>query len=169
MKKIHHEFAFQVQELRAQIEGILGDPPDRKNYDRVVAALLQEYTKSMVVEDVNLLSFTLVDHIKFNNPAGLLAASKQYDEGDPAAVFALATCDGTAAAQVYAAVVQNHPELARKAIITAFLYKNPQLWIDEDRSLSALGEEEDEMDEDEHAPSSEFVAMFDPAGDENAQ
>jgi hypothetical protein len=167
MKKVHHEFSFQVQELGAQIDGILGDPPDRKNYNRVAAALLQEYTKSSVVEDVNLLSFTLVDHIKFKNPAGLLAESKQYDEGDPAAVFALASCDGSAAADVYAAVMRNHPELTRKAVITAFLYKNRRLWIDEDRSLDALEEETDDMDDD-HAPSSEFVQIFDPTGDDNA-
>lgn len=169
MKKVHHEFSFQVQELGGQIEGILGDPPNHKNYARVVEALLQEYTKTKVVEDVNLLSFTLVDHIKFNNPSGLLAESKQYDGGDPSSVFVMASCDGSPAAEVYAAVTRSQPDLTRKAIITAFLYKNPRLWVDEDRSLGALGEEEDDLDADDEAPSSDFVRLFDPTGDDNAQ
>ena len=40
-------------------------------------------------------------------------------------------------------VCSQNPELARKAIITAFLFKNPKRWTDEDHSLEALQEEED--------------------------
>jgi hypothetical protein len=33
MRKVHPEFAYQSRELEGQIDGILGDPPNRKNYD----------------------------------------------------------------------------------------------------------------------------------------
>jgi hypothetical protein len=39
MRKVHPEFAYQSRE-EGQIEGILGDPPDRKNYQRMVDALV---------------------------------------------------------------------------------------------------------------------------------
>ena len=39
MKNVHPEFSFQSRELEGQIEGTLGDPPNRKNYDMMVNAL----------------------------------------------------------------------------------------------------------------------------------
>ncbi len=43
MRKVHPELAYQARELEGQIEGILGDPPDRKNYQRMIDALVEEY------------------------------------------------------------------------------------------------------------------------------
>ena len=65
-------------------------------------------------------------------------------------------------------VVQvGHPELARQAIITAFLYKNQGRWDDVDQSLDQLaeGEEDDEGDEmDSTAASDDFTQLFDQEG-----
>ena len=43
MRKVHPEFAYQARELEGQIEGILRDPPDHKNYKKMVEALRTEY------------------------------------------------------------------------------------------------------------------------------
>ncbi len=83
MRKVHPEFAYQSRELEGQIDGILGDPPNRKNYDMMQQALMSEYADGGGIEDVNMMSFALVDHIRFIDPKGLLAQSVQYDEGDP--------------------------------------------------------------------------------------
>src|SRR5665647_3274066 len=82
-KNIHHEFAYQSRELGVQIEDTLGEPPDRKNYARVIASLLGEYAKGTEIDDVNLLSFALADHLRFDDPAGLLAQCKFYDGAMP--------------------------------------------------------------------------------------
>ena len=76
---------------------------------------------------------------------------------------------------MYAAMTENHPELARQAIITAFLFKNPRLWDDEDQSLDQLSKDDD-GDEDRHRDhddegsdgdgvSDDFAQMFDKDGD----
>jgi len=166
MTKVHPEFAYQSRELGGQIDGILGDPPNRKNYDMMVGALVGEYTDGGGIEDVNMMSFALVDRISFSNPKGLLREAADYEGGDPAKVFAMASCDGDAAA-MYAAMTENHPELARQAIITAFLFKNPRLWDDEDQSLDQLGENDDGDDvDDEGAVTDDFAQMFDQDGDQ---
>lgn len=166
MRKVHPEFAYQSRELEGQIDGILGDPPNRKNYDMMQQALMSEYADGGGIEDVNMMSFALVDHIRFIDPKGLLAQSVQYDEGDPAKVFAMATCDGAAAA-MYAAMTENHPELARQAIITAFLFKHPRKWDDDDQSLEQLSKDDDGDDEhDEDGVTDDFAQMFDQDGDE---
>lgn len=166
MTKVHPEFAYQSRELGGQIDGILGDPPNRKNYDMMVGALVGEYTDGGGIEDVNMMSFALVDRISFTNPKGLLREAADYEGGDPARVFAMASCDGEAAA-MYAAMTENHPELARQAIITAFLFKNPRLWDDEDQSLDQLGENDDGDDvDDEGAVTDDFAQMFDQDGDQ---
>jgi hypothetical protein len=165
MRKVHPEFAYQSRELGGQIDGILGDPPNRKNYDMMVGALVGEYAAGGGIEDVNMMSFALVDHITFSNPKGLLAASIDYDGGDPAKVFAMAACEGEAEA-MYAAMTGNHPALARQAIITAFLFKNPRLWDEEDHSLDQLGENDDGDDEhEEDGVSDDFAQMFDQEGE----
>ncbi|MES2743413.1 MAG: hypothetical protein V4754_21035 [Pseudomonadota bacterium] len=170
MRKVHPEFAYQSRELGGQIEGILGDPPNRKNYDNMVAALISEYASGGGIEDVNMLSFALVDHIQFSNPKGLLAESEEYEFGDPTAVFAMASCVGEEAARMYAAIEDNCPDLARQAIITAFLYKHPRLWDDDDQSLEQLGENDDGDDaHDEDEVGDEFAQMFDQDGDDNAR
>jgi hypothetical protein len=166
MTKVHPEFAYQSRELGGQIDGILGDPPNRKNYDMMVGALVGEYTDGGGIEDVNMMSFALVDRISFSNPKALLREAADYEGGDPAKVFAMASCDGEAAA-MYAAMTENHPELARQAIITAFLFKNPRLWDDEDQSLDQLGENDDGDDvDDEGAVTDDFAQMFDQDGDQ---
>ena len=67
-------------------------------------------------------------------------------------------------------VFNQNPELARKAIITAFLFKNNHRWLDEDHSLDALRKEEDagDEDEDEFTSGQDFEHLFDSRGDENA-
>jgi hypothetical protein len=165
MKRVHPEFAYQSRELEGQIEGVLGDPPNRKNYDRMVDALVSEYASGDGIEDVNMMSFALVDRIRFSDPKGLLREAADYEGGDPARVFAMASCDGDGE-PMYAAVTQNHPELARQAIITAFLFKNPRLWEEDDQSLEQLAEGEDDDDEmDDGAVSEEFTQLFDQEGD----
>jgi hypothetical protein len=166
MKRVHPEFAYQSRELEGQIDGVLGDPPDRKNYQRMVDALVSEYSSGSGIDDVNLMSFALVDKIRFSDPKGLLREAGEY-EGDPAPVFAMASCDGEDGAAMYQAITANHPELARQAIITAFLYKNQKGWIDDDQSLEQLaeGDEGDDEDMDDTAASDDFTQMFDPEGD----
>lgn len=167
MKRVHPEFAYQSRELEGQIEGVLGDPPDRKNYQRMVDALVSEYASGHGIEDLNLMSFALVDRIRFSDPKGLLREAADYEGGDPAHVFAMASIDGDDGAAMYESICENHPELARQAIITAFLYKHQQRWEDEDQSLEQLAEgEEDEDEEGSYGDASdEFTQMFDQEGD----
>lgn len=173
-KNIHHEFAYQSRELGAQIEDTLGDPPDRKNYARVIASLIGEYAKGTEIDDVNLLSFALLDHLRFDDPAGLLAQCRQYDVGDAAQVVKMVSCSDAGAGKALATVFSNNPELARKAIITAFLFKNSKYWTVEDDSLEALQEEEGgdkDMDDDEDAergvPGQDVIDLFDTREDGN--
>jgi hypothetical protein len=167
MKRVHPEFAYQSRELEGQIEGVLGDPPDRKNYQRMVDALVSEYTQGGGLDDLNLMSFALVDRIRFLDPKGLVREAADYEGGDPAQVFAMAQCDGDAGAAMYEAVTRDYPELARKAIITAFLYKNQNRWEDDDQSLDQLAEgEEDDDDEEQGAVSDDFIQMFDEGDNE---
>lgn len=167
MTKVHPEFAYQSRELGGQIDGILGDPPNRKNYQSMVNALVGEYASGGGIDDVNMLSFALADHIAFSNPKGLLAESAEYEQGDPTLVFGMASCAGAEAEKMYAAIAQSFPELARQAIITAFLYKNPRLWEDEDQSLEQLGVNDDGDDvHDDDDVTDEFAQMFDKDGDD---
>ena len=164
LRKIHPEFAYQSRELGGQIDGILGDPPNRKNYQLMLSALVSEYASGGGIEDVNMMSFALVDHLTFSNPKGLLKEAGEYDGGDPAKVFGMAACEGEAGA-MYAAITENHPDLARQAIITAFLFKHPRQWDDEDQSLDQLSENDDGDDERDHdeegGVSDDFAQMFD--------
>ena len=167
MRKVHPEFAYQSRELGGQIDGILGDPPNRKNYDLMVGALVSEYASGGGIEDVNMMSFALVDFITFSNPKGLLAESVEYDGGNPSKVFAMAACEGEAG-PMYAAMTENHPDLARQAIITAFLFKHPRLWDEDDQSLDQLAkndegeEEQDDYDaQDADGVTDDFAQMFD--------
>ena len=165
MRKVHPEFAYQSRELGGQIEGILGDPPNKKNYDMMLAALMSEYASGGGIEDVNMMSFALVDHITFSNTKGLLKEAAEYDGGDPSKVFDMAACEGEAET-MYAAMTENHPDLARQAIITAFLFKHPRMWDDEDQSLDQLSENDDGDDAgDEDGVSDDFAQMFDKDGD----
>jgi hypothetical protein len=168
MKNVHPEFGYQSRELEGQIEGVLGDPPDRRNYQRMVDALVSEYTSGGGIDDVNMMAFALVDRLKFTDPKGLMREASDYEGDDPARVFAMASCDGDGGAELYEAVTREHPELARKAIITAFLYKNQNRWEDDDQSLDQLAEGEEDEDEDMHdnAVSDDFVQMFDREGGE---
>jgi hypothetical protein len=167
MKHVHPEFSFQSRELEGQIEGTLGDPPNRKNYDMMVGALVSEYAGGSGLDDVNLMAFALVDCIRFKDPKGLMREAADYDGGDPARVFAMAECSGEAGAAMYASMTANHPELARQAIITAFLYKNQGRWDDDDMSLDQLAEK-DEGDDDleDTAATDDFTQLFDPEGGE---
>lgn len=165
MRKVHPEFAYQSRELGGQIDGILGDPPNRKNYQMMQAALIGEYADGGGIEDVNMMSFALVDHITFSNTKGLLAEAAEYDGGNPSKVFAMAACEGEAAA-MYEAMTENHPDLARQAIITAFLFKHPRMWDEDDQSFDQLGENDDGDDvADEDGVSDDFANMFDQEGD----
>jgi len=166
MRKVHPEFAYQSRELEGQIEGILGDPPDRKNYQRMIDALVEEYASGGGIEDVNMLAFALVDHLEFKDPKGLLAEAADYEFGDAGRVFAMASCKGEAAARMYAALEENMPELGRQAIITAFLHPNPRRWDDDDQSLEQLSANDDGDDiEDEDQASDDFAQMFDQDGE----
>ena len=171
MKKVHPEFAYQSRELEGQIDGTLGDPPNRKNYDMMVGALVSEYAGGSGIDDVNLMAFALVDKIKFLDPKGLMREAADYagdGGGDGAArVFAMAECSGEDGAAMYAAMTENYPELARQAIITAFLYKHQQRWEDDDQSLEQLGKD-DEGDDDEMddiAATDDFTQIFDGEGE----
>ncbi len=160
-RTIHPEFAYQSRELGGQIDGILGDPPNRKNYALMQAALVSEYAAGGGIEDVNMMSFALVDHITFSNPKGLLMEAGEYEGGDPSAVFCMAACEGEAAA-MYAAITEHHPDLARQAIITAFLFKHPRKWDDEDQSLEQLSKDDDGDDaHDDDSVTDDFAQMFD--------
>lgn len=165
MKRIDDEFAFQVRELADQVTGILGDPPNQKNYDMMVKALLAEYTKKTIVEDVNLLSFALVDHLSFDKPGRLLTAAKKYHSPHPAEVAAMVSCASTDYTALLARLFESHPELTRQAVIVAFLHKNPDLWLVQE-SAPEIDEEddEDELDEDE-GPTEHLADMFDEAQD----
>lgn len=172
MKRIHPEFAYQSRELGSQIEDTLGEPPDRKNYDRVIKSLLGEFANGTEIDDVNLLSFALADYLHFDNSAGLLLAGEQYEEGDAAKVFKMVSCPDATANKALVAVSNSNPQLARKAVITAFLYKNSKRWTDEDHSLDALKAEEDKdiaEDEDENVigEGENIEHLFDTRGDEN--
>jgi hypothetical protein len=63
---------------------------------------------------------------------------------------------------MYEAMTTNFPELARQAIITAFLFKNQNRWDDEDQSLEQLGRNDDgdDVDEDDGA-TDDFSGLFD--------
>ena len=173
-KNIHHEFAYQSRELGSQIEDTLGEAPDRKNYASVIASLLGEYAKGTEIDDVNLLSFALADYLRFDDPAGLLRQCKQYDKGDAAKVVAMVSCADAEAARALATVAANNPELARKAIITAFLFKNTKRWAEVDNSLDALQDEEDNEqnfddgeDDERGVPGQDVIDLFDTREDEN--
>ncbi len=165
MRKVHPEFAYQSRELGGQIDGILGDPPNRKNYELMLGALMSEYASGGGIEDVNMMSFALVDHLTFSNPKGLLKEAGDYDGGNPDKVFAMAACEGQAEA-MYAAMTEHHPDLARQAIITAFLFKNPRLWDEDDESLEQLSRNDDGDDEqDDDGVTDDFAQMFDQEGE----
>jgi len=165
MRKVHPEFAYQSRELGGQIDGILGDPPNRKNYQLMLGALISEYATGGGIEDVNMMSFALVDQITFSNPKGLLIEAAEFEGGNAEKVFAMAACEGEAEA-MYTAMTENHPDLARQAIITAFLFKNPRLWDEDDQSLDQLGENDDGDDEhEEDGVSDDFAQMFDQDGE----
>jgi hypothetical protein len=170
MKKTHPEFAYQSRELGIQIEDTLGDPPDRRSYAIVIKSLIEEFARSAEIDDVNLLSFALADYLSFNDPAGLLAQSEQYDWGDAAKVLGMVSCKDAEAARALASVFDANPELARRAIITAFLYKNPRRWTEEDHSLESLQKSEggdDEEDEDQLSSGHDIEHLFDSNGDKN--
>jgi hypothetical protein len=168
--KIHQEFAFQSRELGVQIEDTLGDPPDHKNYARVIHALINEYAKGSEIDDVNMLSFALTDYLRFDDPAGLLAQCKEYENRNAAKVVTMVSCADTNAAKALASVAARNPDLARKAILTAFLFKNAKRWTDTDNSLDALEKEEggNEMEDEDHVePGQDFVDLFDTRKDGN--
>ncbi|MGH8854350.1 MAG: hypothetical protein ACREWI_08730 [Telluria sp.] len=167
MKNVHPEFSFQSRELEGQIEGTLGDPPNRKNYDMMVGALVSEYAGGSGLDDVNLMAFALVDSIKFKDPKGLLREAAEYDGADPARVFGMAECGTDEGRAMYESMTANYPELARQAIITAFLYKNQARWEDEDRDFARLaeGDEGDDDDLEDSAATDDFTQLFDAEGE----
>ncbi len=169
MKKVHPEFAYQSRELGVQIEDTLGDPPDRKYYARVVKSLIEEFAKGSEIDDVNLLSFAIADHLKFDDAKELLALADDYNQSNFAAVNGMVSYLNDVAEKALSTVGQKNPALACRAIITAFLYKNPRQWTDEDHSLESLqkSEEEDDEEEDQMASGHDIDHLFDSSGDEN--
>ena len=163
MKNVHPEFSYQSRELEGQIEGTLGDPPNRKNYDMMVGALVSEYADGGGIDDVNMMAFALVDKIRFLDPKGLMREAADYADGDPARVFAMAECTGDDGKAMYEAMTANFPELARQAIVTAFLFKNQGRWVDDDTSLEQLGRNDDGDDDDmdDSAATDDFTQLFD--------
>jgi len=168
-RRVHPEFAYQSRELEGQIEGILGDPPDHKNYKMMLNALMSEYASGGGIEDVNMMAFALVDVIKFDNPKAVLAEAQDYEEGDPARVFALVSAAEGEPAKMLAAIEENFPDIGRQAIITACLHKHPRLWDDDDTSLEQLSAGDDGDDEDGYDEAGEatddFAQMFDQEGE----
>jgi len=117
---------------------------------------------------VNLLSFALADYLRFDDPAGLLAQCEHYDKGDALKVMGMVSCVDEDASKALTAVGNNNPELARKAIITSFLFKNPKRWVQEDNSLEALQQEEngvEEEEEDHHMQGQDIAQLFDSHDD----
>ncbi len=170
MTKIHTEFAYQSRELGVQIEDTLGEPPNRKNYARVIQSLIAEFARGTEIEDVNLLSFALVDQLRFNNPAGLLAQCAHYDKGDTAKVLSMVSCDDDEAGRAIISIAASNPQLARRAILTAFLYKHPKRWTEEDHSLETLQKSEDgedDADEDQLTAGHDIEHLFDANGNQN--
>lgn len=169
MKKIHPEFAYQSRELGIQIEDTLGDPPDRKTCAKVVKSLIDEFARGCEIDDVNLLSFALADHLRFNDPAGLLAQCEHYDQGDTAIVLSMVSCADETAARAVVKVAASNPHLARRAILSAFLYKNPKRWTEEDHSLETLQKSEggDDEEEDQLGAGHNIEHLFDANGDKN--
>lgn len=173
MKKIHQEFLYQTRELGFQISDTLGEPPDRKRYARVIESLIGEYAKGTGIDDVNMLSFALADHLVFGDEDGLIADAAEYDEGDATKVMKMVSTTTDTSAAALATVFANDPELARKAVLTAFLFKKAKGGKEEDHSLDALLEEEDKEnnldDEDEenvlHGENIEH--LFDTRGGNN--
>lgn len=166
MKNIHHEFAYQSRELGVQIEDTLGEPPDQKSYAKVIKSLIGEFANGSELDDVNLLSFALADYLRFDDPAGLLAQCVHYDKGDASKIFGMVSCADEDAKKALTAVCNNNPELARKAIITSFLFKNPKRWVQEDNSLEALQQEEDGVEEeDDLTPGQDIAQLFDSHDD----
>lgn len=169
MKKIHPEFAYQSRELGIQIEDTLGDPPDRKTFAKVVKSLIDEFARGSEIDDVNLLSFALADHLRFNDAAGLLSQCEHYDLGDAAKALSMVSCADEAAGRAVVTVAAANPQLARRAILTAFLYKNPKRWTEEDHSLETLQRSEggEEEEEDQLSSGHNIEHLFDANGDKN--
>ncbi len=171
MTNIHPEFAYQSRELGIQIEDTLGDPPDRKTYDKVIKSLIGEFANGFEMDDLNLLSFALVDFLRFDNPAGLLAQAAEFEGGDAAKVMKMVTCSDAEANMALEVVADSNPNLVRQAIITAFLFKNQKRWIAEDHSLESLqkdeGDDEDNEDEESLSPGHDLDQLFDAHGDEH--
>jgi hypothetical protein len=167
MKHTHSEFAYQSRELGIQIEDTLGDPPDRKTYTKVIKSLIDEFADGSEIDDVNLLSFALVDFLRFTDIAGLLAQSANYDHGDIVKVLGMVTCSDETAQKALVTVAVSNPDLARRAVITAFLFKNPKRWSDEDQSLDSLQKSEsgDDEEEDHQMLAHDVEGLFDANGD----
>ena len=169
MKKIDPEFAYQSRELGAQIEDTLGDPPDRKYYAKVVKSLIDEFAHGTEIDDVNLLSFAIADHLKFNDVKGLLTHSDDYNQTDFASVMGMVSGNNDAVIQALNTVGKKDPALASRAIVTAFLYKHPKQWVDEDHTLESLRKSEEEEDEEEDLMmhGHDIEHLFDSGGEEN--
>lgn len=167
MRRVHPEFAYQSRELADQIEGILGDPPDRKNYQKMLDALMADYAAGGGIDDLNMMAFALVDVIEFTDNKAILAEAQDFEYGDAARVFGAAKCPDGVAAEMLAALEENHPDLGRQAIITAFLHKHPRAWDEDDTSLDQLAEgDEGDDDEEEGVVSDDFAQMFDQEGEQ---
>ena len=128
----------------------------------MVGALVSEYADGGGIDDVNMMAFALVDKIRFLDPKGLMREAADYADGDPARVFAMAECNGEDGKAMYEGMTANYPELARQAIITAFLFKNQNRWIDDDQSLEQLGRNDDGDDVDDNGEATDdFTGLFD--------
>jgi hypothetical protein len=171
MKNIHPEFAYQSRELGIQIEDTLGEPPDRKTYDKVIKSLIGEFANGFEIDDLNLLSFALADYLHFDDPAGLLVQAEDFDRGDATKVLKMVSCNNAEAGMALEVVADANPELARKAIITAFLFKNPKRWTDDNYSLDALqkdeGDDDENEEEDQISSGQDIEQLFDTRGDEH--
>ena len=118
------------------------------------------------------MGFALADQLVFGDATGLMVEAGQYDAGDAAKVMQMVSCANSSSSDALSTVFEADPELARKAIITAYLFKHPKGWKDEDHSLDALQEEEDKEndmeDDDEQSMHGENIEhLFDTRGDGN--
>jgi len=82
------------------------------------------------------------------------------------------SCADAEAGKALATVFAGNPELARKAILTAFLFKNTKRWTEADDSLETLQEEEDDdvdegEDDERGVPGQDVIDLFDTREDGN--
>jgi hypothetical protein len=80
----------------------------------------------------------------------------------------MVSCTDDKASLAIITIAKSNPKLVRRAILTAFLYKHPKHWFDEDHSLESLQKSEGEEEQEDQLSSGHDIAhLFDENGDRN--